>query len=377
MRASRSVTLAVAVAVAGAAACAPAPARLPTDTAGLKRLVEEERAADPAALLRRSCALWRLGQRERAAREARLSLVMAPRWAAAHLRVALMEQALGNAGAATVLAERAQRLDPDMPGARAALARLLLQRADQRTDPVIGLLQIQAAEADLGRAAALAPALNGEACRLGARIKRLKDQLADPVARGRLIARGGDPFRGTVACPGPPRGLGLDLGPLKAAPRCTLARPGRFLDRVRRRYALVGCAGAQLAVRLERWGCLDAAAAVWSALADEAPADPRWPLQQARILLARGSLDRAAPLLTSHVYLAADRQAAMLTAAEVQLQAGDRAGAGRRATMALDLARTPAAAAAAVALLRRAGFEQEAEQAARRAGFNARQTPRR
>ncbi len=336
------------------------PVEPPTTAAGLEQALAALRPDSPANLRGRACLKWRLGRTESARREAVLALLVDPGSASGCRQAGALELALGQPGAALSMLERAHKKGRKDKVVRAALAALLLTRAEQRMDPVAGLLQLGQAEADLRRAVTLDPELRARACALRARLERLKRTALDPDGWARLRAQGGEPFRGNVACPGPPRGLGADLGPLIKKPRCGLDNPRSYLPRLKRRYLLMGCAGAQLGLRLERWGCLEPALEVWQALADEAPADPRWPLQAARAHLARGEPERAEPLLTSHVFLSRDRAAAMLATARVQLQAGQKTRAARRAARAAELALTLEGGRAAVALMEQAGHIKEA-----------------
>ena len=354
-----ALALVLVVAVAGCGG----PARPPGTVEALQAALKQTRPDSAANLRSRACLKWSLGRVESARREALLALLVDPKSAPGCRQAGALELALGQPGAALTLLERAHAAKPGDPAARAALAALLLARAEQRMDPVVGLLQLGAAGQDLRLAVSLDPALRPRACGARARLDDLRRQVQAWGGWERLRALGGEPFRDNVACPGPPRGLGPDLGPMAKKPSCGLADPGSYLPRLRRRYLLLGCAGAQLGLRLERWGCLDPALEVWQALAVEAPADPRWPLQAARVHLARGEPERAEPLLTSHVFLSPDRTAAMLATARVQLQAGFKARAARRAARAADLALTRQAAEAAIGLLREAGYRKEAEQA--------------
>lgn len=352
---------ALALLLAGMVGCGGGPRELPLGKAALERALGQLRPDSAHSLRIRACLKWRLGQRRPARREALIGLLVDPSSAAGCRQAGAMELALGKPGAALALLERAHAQDVKDPAVRQALASLLLTRAEHRVTPRVGLLQLDQAGLELRRAVRIHPAFGPRACRIKAQLEWAKQQTSRPGGWSSLRRLGGDPFRDNVNCPGPPRGLGASLPALSPREyKCKLPRPTSFLPRLRRRYLLLGCAGAQLGLRLERWGCLDQALEVWEALATEAPGDPRWPLQAARVHLARGEAARAEPLLTSHVFLAPGRSQAMLAAARIQLLAGNKAHAARRATRAVELAADPVQALAGIKLMGEAGYAEEA-----------------
>ena len=353
----------LALVLAGLAGCGGGLDSVPTGEEALEQALRQLRPHSAASLRVRACLKWRLGRHKSARREALIGLLVDPKSAAGCRQAAAMELALGQPGAALSLLERAHAEENKEPTTRAALAALLLTRAQQRMDPRMGLLQLGQAELDLRRAVKIFPKAGPRACQIKDGLARLQARSGHPGGLAHLRGLGGDPFRTNVGCPGPPRGMGADLPALAPGGKCGLSRPTSYLPRLRRRYLLVGCAGAQLGLRLERWGCLDQALEVWQALMTESPADARWPLQAARVFLARGEAPRAEPLLTDHVFLSLQRDQAMLDTAKIQLKAGNKAQAARRATRALDLALTREQAKAAINLIFEAGYEAEASQA--------------
>lgn len=137
----------------------------------------------------------------------------------------------------------------------------------------------------------------------------------------------------------------------------------RLVARAIRRDLLAACNGADLALCLERQGCLSEAQEMWALLEGEAPSDPRWPLQVGRVLLARGLLEAAELRFTDAVFLSHDRSAAELRVGELLLLAEQRRPAGARAVRALALATRLEQQLDAVRLLLRCGLPEAAQQA--------------
>jgi tetratricopeptide (TPR) repeat protein len=301
------------------------------------------RPASAAAFVVRARALRRLGRLDRARTELLLALSLDGRSAEAHNLLGLVEAQLGNRGAALSSLERAVRLEPGRVCARRELSRLLLWRAFYRLQ--IG--QRDEAREELERVRELNPCL---APRVAAML-RLVEQRRRPGDVG-----------GVRGCPGVPA--------LRAArpPRrgpCELELPARLVRALERRELLLGCRGAQLALRLEARGCVAAARSVWEALAREGPSDPRWPLQVARALIVEGQPGRVEPLLTSHVFLSEDRADGLLGAARMLEAVGRRRSAARRAVEALPHARRLSQQLESLRILRRIGSPDQIRQAAR------------
>jgi len=295
------------------------------------RVLTEVRAAGSDAFVVRGAALRQLGR----AREARTSLLIGlsldPRSAAGHHELAVVEAALGNWGAALAELEKVDELAPGRACVRRDLALLLLWRAAFRR----GVGQTRDARADRKRALELAPCLAGA-----------------PVGRRPCASSSAPP---SVERPLPPR-------------RCSLRRPSRLLEALARRDLLLACRGPALALRLESAGCPAHARAVWEALAREAPADPRWPLEVARMLLVGGRTGdrrRAELYLTNHVFLSDDRTAALIGVARTLEQTGFRRAATRRAVQALALAGSLDQAVAALRAVARTGTASQVQEAAR------------
>lgn len=294
------------------------------------RVLTEVRAAGSDAFIVRGAALRQLGR----AREARTSLLIGlsldPRSATGHHELAVVEAALGSWGGALAALETAEALAPGRACVRRDLALLLLWRAAFRR----GVGQRRDALVDRERALDLAP------CLADAPVGRV------PCGAGASPA---------LERPLPPR-------------RCSLRRPSRFLAALARRELLLACRGPTLALRLESAGCPAHARAVWEALAREAPADPRWPLEVARMLLVGGRSDdrrRAELYLTNHVYLSGDRAAASIRVARTLEQTGFHRAATRRAVQALALAEGLDQAVAALRAVARTGTASQVQEAAR------------
>jgi len=303
----------------------------------LDEVLRTVRPVDAEAHVLRARALRRKGRLRAARTELLLGRARDERSANVHLTLGFIELALGEEGAAVRSLRRALELRPGQRCLRRAVAALLLRRAAYRGAPGPGLLEHDEARRDRAEAVALDPC------------QRRVDlpSLAPPRA----------------VCPGPPRGL--DHRRPLAAPRrrgCGIARPGALVERLQRRALLLGCSGAQLALRLEAAGCVGAALVVWEGLVQEAPGDPRWSIEAARADLALGRPARAEQLMQRHVYKSKDRAAALLNVAMVWLHAGQARKAGRSAVDAVPFARTLNQHVEAIRVLRAAGQREQARQ---------------
>ena len=311
-----------------------------------ERVLREVRPVGAAAFIVRGAALRRLSRLRQARTELMIGLSLDPYSAAGHREVALVEAELGNWGAARRGLASSLELEPNQPCVRRDLALLLLWRAWLRLLPV-GFTQRADAEEDIQRVNELAPCLSGHAA-----------AVLDLGRSARFPSPGPD-----GVCPGVPDDLRPDRPP--PGPHCVRRRPGRQLRRLKRTELLLGCRGPRLALNLERAGCVAAAEQVWRALAREAPSEPLWPLQIARMLLARGEPDRAEPLLTSHVFLSRDRAVALLRVARTQAALGRPRSATRRAVEALTFADGLERQLEALRLIANWGTREQARQAAR------------
>ena len=326
-----------------AASCGPSPDALLRQHR-YQDVLRRVRPVNAAALRLRGDAYLQAGKLEAARSELRISLGMEESSAAGHHLLALVETRLGASGAALGHFERSLELDPRQPDVRAALARLLLRRAMLRVHPGVRIMQLDEAHRDLQRAAELDAELGVEGAKLLARVRASAGWLPD----------GG--------CIGVPKSL-ADAGlPRPGTGRCADAAD-LLIARAVRRQILAACELPSLALRLERQGCVRAAEAAWSILAEETPTDPRWPLHVGRTLLGQGRPAAAALRFTEHVYLSGDRAGAELRVGGLLLASGRPREAGARAVEALALAVGLDEQLAAVRLLRKCGLQDAVRQA--------------
>lgn len=322
----RSFASTLALAALTCAACGPAsvPGQALLQQGRYQEVIRTVRTNNQRAFWTRACAWWRLGKTHEARKELQVGLAQDRGSADGHRLLGSLEAHLGFPGAALHHLQRSLDLRPHQPVVRRAVAQLLLRRAYQRVGPGMGTFQQQLARQDVRQALSVAPSQKQQACSAAAHLDR------------------GPSTAGATGCAGPPlatlvrvRTGSLGIG---SSQRCGLPHAGRQLERLLRRHLLLSCQGAQTALRLEQHGCLEQAGAIWTALIDEAPADPRWYLMSARNLLARGELIRARHQLVNHVYLAPDRPAALLDTARIFLKLGHARQAGRRTVEAMALA---------------------------------------
>ena len=130
------------------------------------------------------------------------------------------------------------------------------------------------------------------------------------------------------------------------------------MEKIQRRHLLVCCEGAGIAMNLEEHGCLRPASAIWTAMIQEAPSDPRWYFLAARNLLARGKLERARQQLVNHQFLSGDRAEALLDQATMLLTMGFKRQAARRAVEAMSFIKDGARLEQARSLLKRSGVRR-------------------
>jgi len=326
--------------------CGPSPESL-MRSGRYHEVLRRVRPVGASALRLRAAALRQQGKLEGARVELGIALSLDDRSSAGHGLMGLVELELGALGSAFQHLRRSLELDARQPEVRGALARLHLRRALLRADPAFGIEDLDEARRDLERARALDRELGA----LGAR--RLDELRRAPASIAASRARG-------EACVGVPASL-ADAG----LPRPGRCRPmtDRLVARAIRRDLLAACNGADLALCLERQGCLSEAQEMWALLEGEAPSDPRWPLQVGRVLLARGLLEAAELRFTDAVFLSHDRSAAELRVGELLLLAEQRRPAGARAVRALALATRLEQQLDAVRLLLRCGLPEAAQQA--------------
>lgn len=290
-----------------------------------------------AARLRAS-ALRGQGRLAEAKSELLLGLAWDERSADTHRLLGYLLAEMGAAGSALAHLQRSLELDAGQPGVRKGVALLLARRALLRSDAALGLLDPVAAAEDSSQAERLDPSLSG------------------------LLAASQPGDRGSSLCPGPP--AGLEGAPAPRQRRCAIPDPRRLVEAHRARYLLLGCGGAQLALRLEQAGCVAQALELWGALAREAPRDARWPLMQGRAALAQGRPDAAHLYFEQHQSLSEDRAAALLRIARALLAAGLPREAGDRAVWSMVFARHLEQQLEAVRLLSESGQVTQARQAA-------------
>lgn len=320
----------------------------------LAEVLESVRPVDAAAHVLRARALRRMGKLREARTELLLGRTRDARSADLHKWLGFVELELGSEGAALAALERALTLSPHQTCLKRAIGRLLLRRARYRSDPGLGLLQLEEAHREIARAKGLDPCL-------GARADRLQESLRSHFGSGRYQRRG------RARCPGLPEALevGRELPLPKAPTRCKLRRPAQLLERARSRYLLLGCEGVQVARRLERYGCLEHAYRLWYELAQEAPTDPRWPLQAARVLLAQGKVQQANHHLLSHVFLAKERAAAQIAVARMLIRAGLKSRAARAAIEAISFVKRLDQQLELIRIIKLAGYLDQAREVAR------------
>jgi tetratricopeptide (TPR) repeat protein len=323
-----------------------------------RRLLAQGRAAEvlrvvrpvePKGYIIRAEALRRLGRLADARREAKIGVAIGQGSSDGFRVLGQIEAASGNLGAALKALERSLELDPEQRCVRRDVARLLIWRAWFRTDPCAGLMQLDDARRELGRARNLEPCFAPQIV-----------HLERSMGRGSCPAGDRPPTR----C----EGISDGLRPNRPLPRgrCVLPDASGLVRRLKQKGVLLGCAGPRAALALERAGCTAAAKAIWEELGREAPADPRWVLQQARIHLTDGALARARAKILDYVYLSVkERAAAMLSVARVLLLAGHAKLAARWAIEALPAADRLEQQLEAVGLLRRCGFDRQVQRGAR------------
>lgn len=278
------------------------------------------RPVDQQAAWIRACAWWRLGKKADTRKELLVGLSRDRRSATGHRLLGSVEAHMGFRGAALRHLQRSLELEPDQPAVRRAVAWLLLRRALQRVGQGMGPHQKTEAQGDVRGAISLLPPVKPRACAISSYISRHRPKGAT---------------RSSSSCPGPPPELARREATPPRQKRCRISSPTRTLEKIRREHLLVSCRGAQEALRLEQHGCLPPAGEIWTALIEEAPADPRWYLMAARNLLVRGKPARARQQLIHHLYLSGDRGAALLDQARVLLGAGYGRRAARRAVEAM------------------------------------------
>jgi tetratricopeptide (TPR) repeat protein len=338
---------------AAAAGCQHGRGRTLLAEGKLAEVLETVRPVDAVGHVLRARALRRMGRLREARTELLLGRSRDTRSAELHKWLGFVELELGNEGAALAALERALALGPRQTCVRRAVARLLLRRAHYRSDPGLGLLQQAEARREISRAARLDPCLEARAARL------------------REALRGRPPpdrhqRRGRARCPGVPLALeeGRDLPPPRGPARCRLQRPTQLRERARSRYLLLGCEGVQVARRLERYGCLGDAYRIWLELAREAPTDPRWPLQAARVLLVQGKVQQAKHHLLSHVFLTKEKATAQIAVARLLLRVGLKSRAARAAIDAISFVERLDQQLELIRIIKLAGFSNQARKVA-------------
>jgi hypothetical protein len=305
-----------------------------------EELLRRVRATGPTSYWLRARALRGLGRPQAARTELLIGLVLDESSAEGHRLLGELEAELGEEGAALAELQRALEVDSRQLAVRRLVARLLVRRAVLRAG---ALGSVAEAKDDLRLARRLDPGL----------------QVSEATLASASSASGD-----TARCPGPPSDL--SRAPVAVGRACVLRRPERLLLRLQRRALLVGCQGAQLARRLAAAGCRGEALEVWAALMAEAPSDPRWPLEAARMQLALGRERQATLTLVDHVYLSRDRAAGLLQAARTLIAGGAQQLGARLAVEAAMFTRRREQIDELVELLRQAGLTAEAEEIRRR-----------
>jgi len=340
----------------------------------LLQVLEQVRPVEPEAFWLRACALWRLGRLKEARKELQVGLAVDEDSVEGHRMLGLLWLRLGHEGAALHHLQRALQLCDGLPRVKKNVVKLLLRRAALRLDTRVGLLQAKEVEQDLQQVLALEPRSRTEACALRARARRMKVPLKTFAERRVLLSAGG---RGGAACAGPPKDLPDALNRGGIVGRCGLQDPGRFLRELRQRHLLVGCFGAQTALRLEAHGCLSSAREIWDAMHQEAGSDPRWSLLLARNLLLQGQRAGAAKMLAQTLASRADmflehtihaspeRAEALLSVARVLSVTGHPRKAARKAVEAMVFATSLDQNLRAITRINAAGLKDQAREASR------------
>lgn len=161
-------------------------------------------------------------------------------------------------------------------------------------------------------------------------------------AKRKLLRRGR--MRGTPACPGFPPKFD-DTRPLprkRSTKHCMTIGANQRVDYIPRRTLHDACLVPQVALDLERQGCLADARRAWELLEKADPKDTVGRFQRARIEIILNKMPRAKQLLIDYRYFSADRFAATIKVARLMAVANNKTLASYYAVKALALAKNDA-----------------------------------